>query len=218
MSATESREEVLLDSLLPRYRAEGFTVIVHPSSSFLPPFMGKYRPDAVALSPSKKIAIEIKRDPGSSKDMKGITELFDRHPDWELKVYYRSGLSQERSLRAPARRSIELAIKEVSELKKSGHLTAGMATAWSTLEAVARALLPEKLARPQPAERLVEVLASEGLITPTEADSLRRAAELRNSVVHGDLGSAVSPENVDELLAALGLLVGLLPEAQTPEG
>jgi uncharacterized protein YutE (UPF0331/DUF86 family) len=180
--------------------------------------MGKYRPDAVALSPSKKIAIEIKRNPGSSKNMKGIPELFAQHPDWELKVYYLSGLSQERSLRAPARQWIELAIEEVSELKNSGHVTAAMTTAWSALEAVGRALLPEKLARPQPAERLVEVLASEGLITPTEADSLRRAAELRNSVAHGELGSAVSPENVDELLASLRLLLGLLPKGQTSEG
>ena len=71
MSATETREEVLLESLLPRYEAEGFTVIIHPSSSFLPPFMGSYRPDAIALSPDKKIAIEVKHDTESSEGHDG---------------------------------------------------------------------------------------------------------------------------------------------------
>lgn len=218
MSTTETQEDVLLDNLLPRYRAEGFTVIVHPTSSFLPPFMGNYRPDAIALRADKKIAIEIKRDPGSSKNMKGITERFAQHPDWELRVYYLSGLSQERDLQPPARRAIEFAIKEVSELKESGHLTAAIVIAWATLEAIGRVLLPEELARPQPTARLVEVLASEGLVTQTEADTLRRAVEMRNAIVHGDLTSKVSSEDIDELLASLRLLTGLLPESKGSSG
>jgi uncharacterized protein YutE (UPF0331/DUF86 family) len=218
MTMTETREDVFLESLLPRYEAEGFTVVVHPSPSLLPPFMGTYRPDAIALSPDKKIAIEVKRDASSTKGIEGITKLFAHRPDWELRVFYLSSLSQEKSFKPPTHRSIEHAIKEVAELKNTGHMPAAVMMAWSAFEAIGRTLLPEKLARPQPTVRLVEVLASEGLITPSEADSLRRAVEVRNAVVHGDLNATVSGEHVDALIAALRLLAGLLPQAQSPNG
>jgi uncharacterized protein YutE (UPF0331/DUF86 family) len=214
MSVTEAREDIFLQSLLPRYEAEGFTVVIQPSPSFLPPFMGKYRPDAIALSPSRKIAIEIKRDASAPKRMRGIPELFAQHPDWELRVYCLASLSGELRLKAPTPRSIELAIKEVSELKDSRHNSAAIMMAWSVLEAIGRALLPEKLARPQPVARLVEVLASEGLITPNAADSLRRAEKLRNAVAHGDLDTAARAEDVDSLVASLRRLAVLLPERE----
>lgn len=216
MSRTETREDMLLESLLPRYEAEGFTVVIHPSSSFLPPFMGKYRPDAIALGPAKKIAIEIKYDPSASNKMKGIPELFAQHPDWELRVYYLPHGSDERVLEPPTLRSIELAIKEVGELKDSRHIKVAVVMAWSVLEAIGRALLPEKLARPQPAARLVEVLASAGLITPSAADSLRSAEKMRDAVVHGGLNTAVRVEDVDELIASLRQLAALLPEGGLP--
>jgi uncharacterized protein YutE (UPF0331/DUF86 family) len=216
MNATEAREDIFLESLLPRYEAEGFTVVVHPSPSFLPPFMGKYRPDAIALSPAKKVAIEIKRDASLSKRLQGVPEIFAQHPDWELRIYYLSSLPDQRSLKPPTHRSIELAINEVSDLKDSQHIIAAIVMAWSVLEAIGRALLPGKLARPQPAARLVEVLASEGLITPSAADSLRRAEKMRNAAAHGDLNTAVRAEDIDELIASLRQLAGLLPEGGSP--
>lgn len=219
MSATETREEVFLESLLPRYVAEGFTVVKYPSPSILPPFMGKYRPDAIALRQDKKIAIGIKRDGPSAKSaMTGISELFSPHRDWELRVYHVPKYSGETNLKPPTHPAIERAVEEISELKASGHLVAAMVMAWATVEAIGRALLPERLARPQPTAQLVEVLASEGFLTPAEADSLRRAVEMRNAVVHGDLSMSVTAELVDELIMLLRLLMGLLPRAEASAG
>jgi hypothetical protein len=61
MSLPDTREVDVLESILPRYEAEGFEVFVHPSPSILPPFMQSYRPDAIALKPDKKVAIEVVR-------------------------------------------------------------------------------------------------------------------------------------------------------------
>jgi uncharacterized protein YutE (UPF0331/DUF86 family) len=215
MSAAETREAVFLENLLPRYVAEGFTVVMHPSPSILPTFMGRYRPDAIALGPDKKIAIEIKGDsPAAKKAIPGISELFTQHPEWELRVYYVPKYLGETDLKPPTRRAVEAAIEEISELKAAGHLVPAMMMACATLEAIGRKLLPEKLARPQPAAQLVEVLASEGLVTPIEADLLRRAVEMRNAVVHGELSKVVTARRVDEVIASVRLLAALLPPAR----
>ena len=58
MSDVHTRD-VLLESLLPHYQAEGFEAFLNPAASILPPFMQEYRPDAVALRPDRKMAIEV---------------------------------------------------------------------------------------------------------------------------------------------------------------
>lgn len=205
-------------SLLPRYEAEGFTVIVHPSSSVLPPFMGRYRPDAIALSPGKKIAIEVKRNSDTAKNITGLSEIFAQNPDWELRIYYLSSSTGQKRISEPTHQSIEQAIKEISELSDSGHTTAAIMMAWATLEAIGRKLLPEEFSRAQPADRLVEVLATKGLITPSEADLFRRAGKLRNAIAHGDLDAPVSGAQVEELPVPLRALADLLPRAEISNG
>jgi uncharacterized protein YutE (UPF0331/DUF86 family) len=218
MSMTETREQAVLESLLPRYIAEGFTVVIYPSSALLPPFMRNYRPDAIALKSDKKIAIEIKGDnPDAKQSAAEISELFAQHSDWELRVYYAPGYPQERLLEPPTIGAIEKAIREILELRNSGHLIAAIMVAWATLEGIGRALLSDQLARSQPAERLVEVLASEGFLMPSEADTLRRMAELRNAVAHGQLVATVTEKDIDELIAAVRSLADLLPDRPRPE-
>lgn len=217
MSTRETRDELLLESLVPRYVAEGFTVILHPSPANLPPFMGKYRPDAIALSPNRKLAIEIKSDvPSSGSHLDRLNEMFVGQPDWELRVYSLPKFAQERDLAPAAAAAIEDTIAEVAKLRAAGHLAAAMMMAWAALEAVGRALLPKMLARPQPAGRLIEVLASEGLVPPSEADRLQRAVDLRNAVVHGDFGAAIPAEQVDDVIDSVRSLAGLLRKRRRP--
>jgi uncharacterized protein YutE (UPF0331/DUF86 family) len=213
MSTAETRERDFLENLLPQYEAEGFTVFLHPSSVMLPPFMERYHPDAVAIKSDKKIAIEVKRDrPSSKSNIKLISEIFAQHPEWELRVYYVPGRPQENTIEVPTLSAIEDSVQEVLKLRHAGHLTAALMLAWATLEAIGRALLPERLARPQPAGRLIEVLASEGLLTPSEADLLRRAVDVRNAATHGHLKQPVTVEDVDQLITAMRLLAGIFAE------
>jgi uncharacterized protein YutE (UPF0331/DUF86 family) len=212
------RERDFLQTLVPGYEAEGFSVFLHPAREMLPPFMHGYQPDAIAVKDDKKIAIEIKRDSTRHAAlMEQLQRIFSPHPEWELRVYYIPGRPEEaEDFQAPDIPEIDAALAEVDQLKQSGHLRAALMMAWAALEAAARALLPQNLARPQPANKLIEALASEGVVTPTEADSLRRAISLRNAATHGHFAVRITEKEVDQVVAAASLIRDLAKEPTSP--
>jgi uncharacterized protein YutE (UPF0331/DUF86 family) len=207
--------DVLLESLLPQYQAEGFEVFLNPSPSILPPFMQEYRPDAVALRPDRKIAIEVVRpSETSSRKVQDLKSLFAPHSDWELRVFYVSSSASEKTLDIVSREAIRSSIERVRALKSAGHLLPALIMAWATLEGVGRALLPEPLKRPQTPRRLVEVLAQAGYVTPEEADLLRAAISLRNEAVHGRVDLTVDEKQLDRFVEVLETLISFLPEGR----
>jgi uncharacterized protein YutE (UPF0331/DUF86 family) len=211
MSAFERSEAEVIESLLPRYQAEGFDVYVNPSPSILPPFMQAYRPDAIALKKDRKIAIEVVGSTArSSEKIKTLQSLFADHEDWELRVFYASPVASSKLLEIVSIPAINESIQRVIDLKQEGHSLPALVMAWATLEAIGRALLPEQFRRPQTSARLVEVLASEGYITPEEADTLRAASTVRNAVAHGQLDSTVDQKMLEGFVEILTTLVKLL--------
>jgi uncharacterized protein YutE (UPF0331/DUF86 family) len=214
MSDVHTRD-VLLETLLPQYQAEGFEVFLNPSPSILPPFMHEYRPDAVALRPDRKIAIEVVRpSETSSRKVQDLKSLFAPHSDWELRVFYVSSSASEKSLDVVSPQAIRNSIDRVRMLKSAGHLLPALIMAWATLEGVGRALLPESLKRPQTPRRLVEVLAEAGYVTPEEADLLRAEISLRNEAVHGRVDLIVDENQLDGFLEVLETLIAFLPEGR----
>jgi uncharacterized protein YutE (UPF0331/DUF86 family) len=217
MGASSARERDFLQTLVPGYEAEGFSVFLHPAREMLPPFMRGYQPDAIAVKDDKQIAIEIKRDvTRQAVQMKQLQQIFSKHPEWELRVYYIPGRPEEEDIQAPDLPEIDAALAEVDQLKQAGHLRAALIMAWAALEAAGRALLPRDLARPQPANKLIEVLASEGVVTPTEADSLRKAIGLRNAVTHGHFAVPITEQEVEQVVAAASLITGMAKEPSSP--
>jgi uncharacterized protein YutE (UPF0331/DUF86 family) len=217
MQTSAVRERDFLENLLSRLEAEGFSVFPHPSRHILPRFMEDYIPDAVALKPGKKIAIEVKRKSATlSREVAGIREKIAQHPEWELRVYYIPERAREDTLTTEPLSVIEKSITEIDSIKKSGHLKAALMASWATLEAAARALLPEQLTRPQPAERLIEVLGTEGVLTPTETDRLRGLVRVRNAAAHGGLDVVVSESDVDAVTKAVRRMIALLAQEQPP--
>lgn len=212
MSILESSEAEVIESLLPRYQAEGFDVYVNPSPSILPPFMQTYRPDAIALKKDKKIAIEIVGSTASSdQKIKTLQSLFAGQDDWELRVFYASPIHSSKLLEIASIPTIKESIQRIVDLKVAGHLLPALLMASATFEAVGRALLPDQFQRPQTPARLVEVLGSKGYITPEEADTLRAASAIRNAVVHGQLNSTIDPKLLEGFVAILNTLAKLLP-------
>jgi uncharacterized protein YutE (UPF0331/DUF86 family) len=211
MSVFGSSEAEVIESLLPRYQAEGFDVYVNPSPSILPPFMRTYRPDAIALKKDKKIAIEVVGSTARSKQkIETLQSLFADHDDWELRVFYASPISSDKLLEIVSIPEINESIRRVSELRNEGHSLPALVMAWATFEAVGRALLPDRFQRPQTPARLVEVLGSEGYITPEEADTLRAAIAIRNAVVHGQLDSVVDQKMLEGFVVILKTLAKLV--------
>jgi uncharacterized protein YutE (UPF0331/DUF86 family) len=212
MNPSESSEADVLENVLPRYEAEGFQVFLQPSPSILPPFMQNYRPDAVALRGDKKIAIEVVRPENpSSQKIKDLQSLFAKQEDWELRVLYVAPLGSQRRLEVASRAAISNAIQRVRKLRDENYLLPALVMGWAALEAIGRALHPDKLNRPQTPARLVEILASDGLLTPQEADVLRAAISFRNAAVHGDLVDEVDERTVDRVISVLDTLASFLP-------
>jgi uncharacterized protein YutE (UPF0331/DUF86 family) len=73
-------------------------------------------------------------------------------------------------------------------------------------------LLPGRFERPQTPGRLVQVLASEGYVTPSEADKLRGLAEKRNKLVHGELRTRISEADVAQMTDILSTLKKIAEE------
>ena len=213
MSDAGASDAELLDPIVSRYKSEGFEVFIQPSRVILPAFFGGCRPDAIAIGPDRKIAIEIVRSNARSSDKIGrLRALLSAHPDWELFVLYVSPSTSTEKMERASAAAIKAAMRQVMELRDDGRLAAALIVGWSALEAIARVLLPDRLARPQPAASLLEVLASEGYLTPSEADLLRPAVTARNAVAHGQLEAKIEPVYLDALTSALHTLIAFMPK------
>jgi hypothetical protein len=214
MIAPQTAEYSLLESVLANYKAEGYEVFVNPSDAILPPLEKNYRPDAVAIRLDKKIAIEVARSGQERIDrMYHLRGRFLHQDNWELVVLYVTPGTSVEKIDVVPRDAIDRTTQAVIELRNAGQQTAALMMGWSALEAIARALLPEQLARPQPSSKLIEVLAAEGYLTPSEADTLRIVAPVRNAAAHGRLDTTVEPKELDALVSALETLAEFLPKS-----
>lgn len=207
-------EADLLASLVPQLEAEGYDVYVHPSRSVLPSFMRHYVPDLIAFGAQKNVAIEIKRQSAATEEsLARISALFEGQKDWDFRILYVSPNSTSRTLTAQPPRLIQEVVSEVHALVRGGHYRPALLLSWAAFEAVGRTLLERRLAKPQTPSRLIEVLAAEGYITPSEADELRLLAEKRNRLVHGGIDVEVSGEEVDRFVSLLQMLISMTSEA-----
>jgi len=201
------QERQVLEQLVPQLEAEGYTVYLEPSRQLLPPFMEGYTPDAIALRPGKKLAIEIVVDGSSSatKEQR-LKHRFENAKDWELRVLYARPASQKIELPVMADEAIDASIASAESLSSSQQYKAAFLIAWATFEALGRALSPQQFARPQTPGRLIETLASNGFVTPSEADILRRLATIRNQFIHGSLNEIVDRAELERFISILRTL------------
>jgi uncharacterized protein YutE (UPF0331/DUF86 family) len=210
---SDPREAAVLENIAPQLEAEGFEVIMRPTRYRLPPFMQSYSPDAIALREDKNLAIEVlAKGTSSTKDLDKLRDLLVGHKDWELRVYWIGPSNAPKPIEPASAKDIARSIETIERLTSEGLQAPALVMAWATLEALGRALLLDKV-RPQTPGRLVEVLASEGYVTPSEADRLRTVIATRNQIVHGGLQAKVSPKDVRSFLSVLNMLLKLLAPA-----
>ena len=208
MSGSPSRlEEAALQTVVPQLEAQGFQVFLRPSRNMLPPFLGDFQPDAVAIRGDKRIAIEVLGDRHSAattrmrdERARRLQALFDEHPDWELRLVYAPPRSPEATIPAHPKETIEEHLTRIESSFDAMGATAALLTAWAAFEAAARSVAPTTFDRPQPASRLIEVLAGEGYTTPDEADMLRTVSGVRTQLAHGRLDLTPTREQVDDLI------------------
>ncbi len=162
----------------------------------------------MALRTDKNLAIEVTRQSADTfKKLERITALFEGQPKWELRIVWLEPVSSQRDLEVQPSAVIAKRIAEVQELLDKGSSEGSLLLAWATFEALARAILPDKFQRPQTPGRLVEILAKEGYITPSEADFLRVLAEKRDKLIHGELQTHASKAELGNFTKTLGTLL-----------
>jgi uncharacterized protein YutE (UPF0331/DUF86 family) len=211
---SEAREIAVLESIVPQLEAEGFEVVMNPSRHHLPAFMQSYPPDAIALREDGNLAIEvISKGTSSEKNLDRLRDLLAGHRDWKLRVYWVSPSNAPKPIELASAKDIARTIKTIEHLTSEGMQAPALVMAWAVLEALGRALLSDKFVRPQTPGRLVEVLAGEGYVTPTEADRLRELIAARNQIVHGALQAKVTAKDIKGFPSVLNTLLKLLVPA-----
>lgn len=205
-----AQEAMLFTRIVPELEAEGFDVRLRPSSEQLPTFMRDYTPDAIALKKGRNIAVEVLRnDDASKRRLRTLEKLFSGHKDWELQVYWIDRSTTPKPLERVSRSTIEKSIRSLEKLVTNGQYAPAMLMAWAIFEATARTLMPDEFQRPQTPGRLVEILASNGHLTPTEADELRKFVSSRNNLIHGGLETSVSGREIRSFTRILKTLSNL---------
>lgn len=195
-------ERAVLDTMVPELEADGFRVVIHPTRDTLPTFLQGLQPDMVAYKETKNLAIEIMaRSPASTLKERVLRERFAGHPDWELRFVYAPPANSDADIPVISKQTVSEHLDRLSASVEAMGPTAALLTGWAVFEAAARTLLPSSLTRPQPPARLIETLASEGYVTPDEADLLRRLSRTRNEVAHGRLDLTPSQDDVATLIA-----------------
>jgi uncharacterized protein YutE (UPF0331/DUF86 family) len=206
MSA-ETIENVVLERLVPDLESQGYDVFVHPNKQMVPPFLGTYVPDLIALRNDKNLVIEIKHRRGRAENvLKDLAKRFEGQNQWEFRVVWINPSESEDGLTLQSREAISTRLKEISRLLGAGFVDSAMLMAWATFEAIGRKLMPKEFERPQSPGRLVQVLAKEGHVTPDEGDVLRQLVDMRNRFIHGELTIAISRHQVESFVRILSSL------------
>jgi uncharacterized protein YutE (UPF0331/DUF86 family) len=205
-ACSQEPEVQFLEALRPRYEAEGFSFTIAPDGAELPPFLGSYKPGALARKAGLNIAIEVKRhqSPATQKKLQDIRRLFEGHPDWQFNVVF-MGTEPLQSVTIPRAQPamIRKRMDEVAALNADGHHRAAFVMAWSLLEAALHAIAGEAKSKPRTPGTVVQTLAMNGYIEPEMERRMRALIELRNRIVHGDLNAEPTSKQVDLVLSAI---------------
>jgi hypothetical protein len=186
--------------------------IEYPRGDALPAALEGFRPDAIAIGPQKKIAIEVKLRRGRSSEdqLEALSERLRQHPDWELRVIYGDEFDADEPSPVTLQAEIVTQIDETEALCRAGHYRAALILAWAVLEAIARTTASAEASGgggKQP-RQVLEILERMGRLTFEEASRLRNLLPLRNAVVHGDYHREVTRPDVEVLIRAARTAVG----------
>jgi len=207
---SSSTEAELLRNTVSDLEQDGYEVFLQPQSPILPAFLKTFRPDIIARRGDKNLVVEVVSTRRQQDDkLASLASAVRSNPGWEMRIVMASSTNGLQPLQEQSKAAIVQSAKEVKALIHEGHLRAALLMGWSTFEALGRTYMPGDFARPQSPARLVQLLAQEGYVTPSEADVLRKLAEKRNILIHGDVLTEVSENEVEAFVEILERLVEL---------
>jgi hypothetical protein len=197
----------VLQQMLPDLRADGYDVVVKPTQDLLPAFMkghGGFTPDAIARRSDKNLAIMVRKSKAAAAPSIALaTALMRGQPGWELRAVFIDTAATELPVPVQSEAAVTNHIAEVRALMDKGYLQPSFLLGWATFEAAARAVAYDQLQRPQTPGRLVQFLAGEGYLTPSEADRLRVLSDKRNKLAHGQLGVQITAAEMADFVTII---------------
>jgi hypothetical protein len=199
------------------YRRRGYDVAIMPTGSDLPEFLAGYQPDIIARSPTESVAVEVKVGTRTSvaERFREIAERINRQPGWRFSLVYVSPSEPDQVMEADPAPLPQLQdrAREADSLLQANQPEAAFLLYWSTLEGSLR-LLGRRAQLPLenlPSSALIRELYSSGELSREDFDTLMRLLPVRNSLVHGFVGST-ERANVEPLR---GLVNTLLENARS---
>lgn len=185
MSQYELEYEVARN-LADEYKRDGFNVFIEPSASVLPAFLKGVRPDLVALKENQNVLVEITRgDPRSLRRYSRLKERLSGRDDWTFRLVVLRNTKAEPALEKMSAERIEFALSQFEELADRDFQLPALFLGWTIFEAIARSIDPIDFSKPQSPKRLVQQLATLGLIEDKEVKFLSELIVKRNSFAHG---------------------------------
>lgn len=213
---TEQLERSRLLELVTEYRQKGYEVLLSPKPEELPDFLRSYRPDMIVSRGEEKVVIEVKSRPSiaSAQYLRGLAQAVEEHPGWRVELVMTNpedalysvkveGSLQEHEIKSQLQVARELTLH---------HPESAILFAWSLAEATLRLLANKEeldLQRPEPL-RLLKQLATEGVISKAEYQSLMNAFALRNAIAHGFKTTHLTPNIVLNLIEVTEQLLNSL--------
>lgn len=211
----QETEADILERLKAAYEQQGYSFVVQPIQEKLPSFFGSYRPDAIASRGDINVVIEVKSRGTRASDIL-LSDLQNRiapYKNWKLSVVFASEKQESlTAIPAPQPELIRQGVLEVEELLATSHTRAAFMLAWSLLEAAHNRISEDEVGHLRSPGQVIQSLAMRGYISTTAERSLRNLSDLRNRVVHGDLGADASSNNVEQVLSAINETLALEPQ------
>lgn len=191
-TADKELEQRKIQEIAADYRNLGYAVIVYPQPADLPPFLAGFRPDIVATIEGDNVVIAVKTQSSLTQApyLPLLAREIQEQRGWRLELVVTNPEEEtvtEETYVPLDESDIAKRVDEVQHILNAGHLEAALLLAWSTAEAALRILAEREgiqLGKNQPAY-IVKNLAFLGAIEQQDYETLWRALQTRNSVVHG---------------------------------
>lgn len=193
--------EADLERIAEEYRREGYVVESPP---------GDLGVELVATRGRETVAVQVKRnrfDVADDADLVRRAAAVNARPGWRFDLVVLERSPPFRDPQEPSDEQFEELLRRVEKAKETGLNEMALTFACASLEAALRRARNETDAS-STATELLNAGYSNGLMTPQEFDTARRAWELRNRAVHGLVLPPIQPSLIGDVLAVARKLRG----------
>jgi mRNA-degrading endonuclease RelE of RelBE toxin-antitoxin system len=218
---TKSLRDDKVESLIKKYRDEGFTVIQNPKADQLPFDLDNYQPDILATKNQNEsgLIIEVKTSisPVSVERLQSVAEEISRHPGWHFLLVTLEDIEAESlpgtSEELPSWEELINYFSQVTKLIENNNIEPAFLFIWSIFEGALRkravdvSIHVERL----PAIRLLRTMYSLGELSISEFDIIQAYFEKRNRLAHGYIQKLDSEVLPTFIMLVVKLLIEWIP-------